>query len=317
LKIFCAPVLITVYDRFDKLKKCIDSLKISELAEDTPLYIAIDYPASEQAKIGIDKVKLYANKIDGFKYVKVIERTENIGPYMNARLLMNLVFEKYDNFIRSEDDNVFSPNFLTFMNDGLMKYDNQPNVFSINAYNFPNMIQSQTNDKDVYRIKEFYPYGFASWKKKYNEVDRNMPSFFSYFGNPMNVFKFIKNCHSRVYYGLVASIFQRKTYGDYVFSYHININAMYCIVPKESLVRNEGQDGSGMNSGVVESLQYQTINLKHLNLKEDNDCFNEHLISRDVFFDKEFVSISHFKLLGAYGLMIFLRIRNIFKPYKV
>ncbi|MEZ9859217.1 hypothetical protein AB4381_12160 [Vibrio splendidus] len=311
-----SPVLITVYDRFEHFSSCIESLKLNYNAEHTPLYIAIDYPIDTDNISIYNKLLDYSNSINGFKYVKVIAREKNVGPYLNAKLMQDLVFEKYERFIRTEDDNIFSENFINYMNYMLDKYDNDDSIFSVNAFNYP-IYDECINE--VYHIREFYPYGFASWKNKYLAVDRNLTKFFPYFLSPLHWYDFIKNCNFRVLYGLIASILQNKTYTDYVFTFHLNLTNMSTVVPKMSFVRNQGQDGSGSNSGLTPLLLTQEMYSLDYELDEVVDLLyakKDHNLKRDSFYINNLPKISWYKVLLTPLLFLFVYLRQFFNPYK-
>lgn len=62
-----APIIISVYDRLDHLKKCIESLQKNELACYSELYVISDAAYKEEHIPLIDAVRTYINGITGFK----------------------------------------------------------------------------------------------------------------------------------------------------------------------------------------------------------------------------------------------------------
>ena len=74
-----------------------------------------------------------------FKLLKIYRREFNCGvsnPNSNGKLLANEVSKDHDSYIFTEDDNVFSPNFLLFVNQGLEKYKNDAKCLAVCGYNY-------------------------------------------------------------------------------------------------------------------------------------------------------------------------------------
>src|SRR6056300_129107 len=111
-----APILITVYDRFNHLKRAVESLKKCPEAKNTEIFIASDMTSEKQKEIQISEIRTYVNNINGFKKVTPIFFKKNVGINYSFFFSLDLVFQKYDNVIFSEDDNVFSPLFLKYIN---------------------------------------------------------------------------------------------------------------------------------------------------------------------------------------------------------
>ena len=118
-----APVLITTLNRHEHLKNCIESLQNNTLANKTDIFISVDYPPSEKYVEGYKRICEYfhSTKIDGFNSVHVFFQEKNLGPNDNYYFLENIIKTEYEFYIFSEDDNIFSKNFLEYMNFYLEK----------------------------------------------------------------------------------------------------------------------------------------------------------------------------------------------------
>ena len=132
-----APVFIPTLCRYEHFKRCVDSLSRCIGAKHTILIIGLDYPLKEIHWDGYHKIKEYIPSISVFKEVIVLERTENYGSKKNGDEAFKYIYERYDRMILTEDDNEFSPNFLEYINKGLVQYKNNPNVFAICGYMYP------------------------------------------------------------------------------------------------------------------------------------------------------------------------------------
>ena len=78
-----APVLIPTLNRYEHLKKCLESLSRCTWAEETEVYVALDYPPSEKYMEGWKKNKEFLENCGdmGFKKLHLIERKENYGTW--------------------------------------------------------------------------------------------------------------------------------------------------------------------------------------------------------------------------------------------
>lgn len=243
-----SPVLITVYNRPDHFKKCVESLKKNNLSLKTDLFIAIDR-AEDKKNIGLNnQVIEYARGISGFNSVILFIRESNIGSVNNFFKAIKDIFNKYETIIISEDDNIFSENFLSFVNEGLEFYENNDKVFSICAYNYPINTSSIASSENFYYSKLFSGWGFGVWKKKWEKIDWNREAVLNetrnFLKNYKNVYEYNKTANNLVL-NLIYMIKNNTIYGDSFISLYQYLNNCYSIFPAVSMVRNIGHDNSG------------------------------------------------------------------------
>ena len=253
----CAPIIIPTLNRHKHLRKCIESLKKCELAANTELFISVDYPPSEKYVSGYNKVLDYlSEEITGFKKVHIIKHNHNIGPGKHSIYLQNLIFEHFDRYIFTEDDNEFEPSFLRFINENLEKYKDDETVTSICGYCHP--INWSDDHNCVIRNNLFFSgWGYAVTKTHYNiRKQYTWKTVFDYlhsFKNAISLYKANKYVfHNAVY---IAS---RKHYLAFFENYQLRymdstmgviqaISNSVQIVPSVSKLHNIGYDGSGVN----------------------------------------------------------------------
>ena len=174
-----APVIIPTLNRFDHLKQCVESLNKCHNADKTEVYISVDFPPSEKYKEGHDQICDY---LDGggflFKKLHVIKQTTNLGiidnsskTYSNSLFLEDLIIRDYDRWIITEDDNVFSPGFLDFMNEALERFKDDDTVFSVCGYRF--FYNLRFKDNNFFRQNtDFNGFGCGFWRDKYALVKK-------------------------------------------------------------------------------------------------------------------------------------------------
>ena len=246
------PVIIPTLNRYDHLKKCIESLQANTHAGKTELVIGVDYPPSEKYFDGWSKICEYVKSIDGFKKVTVLFRDENLGPRGNAESLRKYAFENYDALIATEDDNVFSPNFLDYINKGLAQYKYDKNIIAICGYMSPVRFESiDTNRTTVVKLHEYHTWGYGIWKDRDDELNENMPyRYMEYVCRRKNDLKKLhknpRNLYQLIFWPLFFPVLNGKC--DFALSCYCILNNKFTIVPVISLVRNIGSDGSGINT---------------------------------------------------------------------
>jgi len=262
-----APIIIPTLNRYEHFKNCVESLSNNIGADKTTLYVGLDFPAKESHKEGYLKIKKYLSSHNlKFKEVYVYEREYNYGVFANGNLekLLIEVCKKYDRYIVSEDDNIFSPYFLQYINWGLTEYENDPTVTAICGYNLPIKGEIQKTDANLFRnYSHFSAWGFGTWFKKTNELSIVNSKWAKWILKNMDIkIKELTGSPSDVLPVLV-NLFQHdnrkaiwKT--DKVLTTYNSVYDKCTISPIYSKVKNCGWDGTGnsMESEVNEVMNF-------------------------------------------------------------
>ena len=252
-----APVLISVYDRINHLKQCIDSLKENPEAKFTDLFVTVDYPLKEEDLPKIQAVLNYLETISGFKTINIIKREHNFGPGKNMRAAIKEVLGNYDRLISMEDDNIVSNDFLSYMNRALEFYENDERIVSISAYNYPiDVPKSYKND--VYIWPAINGYGIAYWRDK-NFLDYLELNDFEKFIIDDNLINGFMNVAEHILPILFDGLLKGRLYGDAVISYNYFMKGKFNLFPVVSRVKNIGYDGSGENCETDERFVNQQL----------------------------------------------------------
>ncbi len=252
-----APVAIPTLCRYKHLKRCVETLSKCTGANQTELYIALDFPLKDSHWEGYRKISDYLPSIKGFKKVIVIRRDKNFGVVMNARDLLDVIHKKHDCYILSEDDNEFSPNFLEYINGGLNKYKDNPKVIAICGYVEPraNYNCMKSYPFNAYPMVGYNAWGVGVWFDKKPDFLISPEEILSSF---RTVLRAIKLNHGIAIHRLMNSKRKGAT-GDLLWRLHCAFNNKYSIYPSISKVRNWGFDGSGSNCATLD--YYLKINI--------------------------------------------------------
>lgn len=252
------PVLIPTLNRANHLKRCLESLARNTGAQNTEIYISVDFPPHEKYKSGYEQVKDLLSYMDFsvFQKVHIFFQETNLGPSGNSVFLRSQIEEKYDAYIFSEDDNEFAPNFLEYINKGLEFFKDDSRVLAVCGSRDTNWI---TNGKNAIFTKLFAAYGVGIWIDKRNrEVALGNtivvpPKPYS----PKKMYELYKK-NSYLFCAYIIFILSTDTglfwkdeknlnWCDTVHSIYMHFTDSVCIAPAISKSRTWGNDGSGVN----------------------------------------------------------------------
>ena len=274
-----SPVLIPTLNRYEHFKRCLDSLEKCIWADKTVVYVGLDYPPSDKYVEGWKKIDAYLAEKEtrnGFKHLYVRRREHNCGisgKGNNFSLLLDEVRQISDRYILSEDDNEFSPNFLDYINKGLEKYKDSPQIYAICGYNYP--IDLSNYDKEYYFSHEFAAWGYGCWFEKRKRVLDIIQS-------PKYIIDLYKSYPLSVYFKNNLKLMSLSTrigdgfLGDVYLTSYLHSRNVYTVFPKVSLVRNWGHDGTGINCGAMEK-RLEVLYTKQSIDKETEFDFSEDL----------------------------------------
>lgn len=312
-------IIITVYDRRDHLKQCLESIEAAEGAEFYHVIVGSDAPAKKEHFEKITKVREYLKekeKNHSFKKLSVIYHDVNVGE--NENFLKSQLLSKthgHQSFIMMEDDVIVGRYFLDFMNSSLIKFIDHDDVILINGY-LDNSLK--TKDYNPFLYNRCSAYGFASWYKKWDMIEERRKSI-NYAARTLadlNLFKKLSiltpNAKS---YPFLAEDFYKAA--DIEIGLMMELECLWALLPPVSLTANRGMDGSGLRSGADPVLQAmepshekievtEPSNIKRFKLEEIKDKIQFKYIAANWF------SFIVYKYI-PFGFEILKRLRTIKK----
>lgn len=254
-----APVLIPTLYRYEHFKRSLESLERCTGSEHTDVYVALDYPAKNSHVEGwkiIDAFLREKEKKNGFKNLIVRRRDHNCGVFKtggNAYLLIQEVSKITDKYIFSEDDNEFSPCFLEYINKALEKYKDDERIISVCGYS----PFDYSGGKNIYFARTGNGWGYGVWVKKRDEIMsfvnlKNYEEILNNSGISMKIFlKFPTSL-----YCMMDNVLEHQIYGDIGHQIYCKVFDRYSLFPSRSLVRNWGNDGSGVHDKSADNTKY-------------------------------------------------------------
>lgn len=253
-----APVVIPTLNRAEHLERCLRSLSLNTGAEQTEVYISVDYPPSAKYEEGYHQVCALLKTMDlsAFRKVHLFFQETNLGPIDNEQFLRDQIKDDWAAFIFSEDDNEFSPNFLEYMNQGLERFRHDDNVIAVCGCRDTDWV---SDGRNVLFGKLYAAYGIGIWfEKEEREVRaatqvllpqkvygpgvmwrlyrKNRCLFYSYLAGFL--------CSDR---GLFWQKDGRVNFCDTVHSIYMHLTDAVVLIPETAKSRTWGNDGSGTN----------------------------------------------------------------------
>ena len=240
-----APVLLFVYNRPAHVRRTVEALRANLLAAESDLYVYSDAAKDESSLEAVREVRAYVRHIDGFRSVTVVERPQNWGLARNIIDGVTTHVNRAGRVIVLEDDLITAPYFLTFMNDALEAYKDEPRVGHIQACDFT----QDPSLPDTFLIRWTGSWGWGTWARAWKHFNpdgralldellaRKLDRTFDFdgtYGYTRMLRRQIEGKNNSWAIRWNASLFLRG-----ILSLNVG----------RSLVQNEGFDGSGTNCG--------------------------------------------------------------------
>jgi len=259
----CAPIALFVYNRPAHTRLTVEALRSNLLAGESDLIIFSDAPKKLEVAASVAEVRDYIYAIDGFKSVRIVERQTNFGLARSIVEGVGQVCEAQGRVIALEDDLETSPYFLTFMNDGLDRYAEVPEVAAVSGFHLP---------VDIALPETFFQcdaecWGWATWRRAwalYNPdgrallselTQRNMQRMFDQEG----AYPYVRMLEDQIA-GKNSSWAVR-------WRASVILKGMLSLYPGRTLVRNIGFDGSGTHC-VVSDVWNREVSATPINVTD-------------------------------------------------
>ena len=236
-----SPIILFAYNRISQVKLVLESLQDNYYSKQSDLFIYSDGAKKNNEDIKkVSKVRNYLRKIKGFKKITLIERNKNYGLSKNIIGGVTSVLKVYPTVIVLEDDTLVNKNFLRYMNDSLILYQNYKNVASIHGYCYP--ITLPRYFSDYYFIRGADCWGWATWRRAWKKFDPNGARLYKKIQDRklINEFNF-SNSHN--FYKMLKNQILGKN-NSWAIRWYASafLENMLTLYPKKSFVKNIGFD---------------------------------------------------------------------------
>lgn len=289
-----APIALFVYNRPDHLRKTIKFLSNNIFSKNSELYIFSDY-AKNQAEIeAVNQVRKICFKIKNFKKVNLINRPYNYGLAKNIERGTSYILKYHDKVIVLEDDLLTDKYFLKYMNFYLEKFKNYKNIISIHGYLYP----IKKNLTKPFFLKGADCWGWATWKRGWKIYEKNTSLLIKKISNKkkINEFNFYNTYN---YFRLLKK--NQKNFKSWAVNWYASafLKNKLTLYPPYSLVKNIGNDGSGINNPKTQkyNVKLKNKNIKKYSLKIVEDTLVKKEIAKYFISKNNFIKKLYFKFI--------------------
>ncbi len=164
------PVLFCFFNRPDTTKKAFDEIR---KCKPQKLYLASDGPRENRNESStIFQLRNdIINSIDWDCEVKTLFRDHNLGCSLGIKTAIDWLFENENFGIILEDDCIVQPSFWQYMQELLVRYENDLRIGMIAGYNQLNNIFNE----DSYAFSSYKAcWGWATWRRAWKNMDIEM-----------------------------------------------------------------------------------------------------------------------------------------------
>ena len=249
-----APIVLFVYNRPEHTRRTLAALAANPLAIHSDLIIYADGPKKPEHAAEVEQARDVARGASGFKSVRMIEREKNLGLANSIIAGVSEICTARGRAIVVEDDLLVAPQFLTFLNRGLDRYADEPNVFQISGYMFPVVTEPSSDGLFLPLIS---CWGWGTWQRAWSQFDPSATGYRQLAGDPDLRARFNLDGNYD-YFGMLADQIEGKIDSRGVrWLLSVFLKGGLVLYPRRSLVQNVGIDGTGTHGVGTASLQDQ------------------------------------------------------------
>lgn len=241
-KIF-APIALFTFKRPEHTRRTLESLAQNAEFAESSLFIYCDGARNDAESAQVEETrKLVRNWLHPNK--TIVERERNWGLANSVIEGVTQLCNQFGRVIVVEDDLVVSPVFLNYLNAALERYAAEPKVMQVSAHMFPVEIQSQT---DAVMLPFTTSWGWATWDRAWKHFDPSMSGFGNLKADSALARRFDLDGGYPAFHMLNRQ--KEGKVDSWAIRWYLSVFLADGLVlfPKQTLVMNEGFDGSGSN----------------------------------------------------------------------
>src|SRR5882672_5487111 len=238
-----APVALFFFNRPEHARRTLEALVRNDAAIQTDVFIYCDGPRDERDKAEVGRVRTLAATVTGFRSVHIVCEETNLGLSQSIIRGVTEVDEQHGRVIVVEDDIVTARSFLTYMNDALERYADEPRVWHISGWNYP------ISSKDIapfFFWQVMNCWGWATWADRWTHYRKEPARLLRDWSDErIRAFNLDGACDFFTQVRDTASG-QIDTWDIFWYA-TIFENEGLCLNPTRSFARNIGLDGTGIH----------------------------------------------------------------------
>ena len=271
-----APIALFVYNRPAHAKQTVASLLGNREAASSDLFVFSDGARSAEDAVAVEQVRSWMRELTGFASVTVIEREENLGLADSIISGVSQLCGDAGRVIVIEDDLILSPYFLRYMNDGLARYADAPEVASIHGYTYP----VDCGLPATFFLRGADCWGWATWSRAWQVFEPDAANLLANL-HEQGLERDFDLDGAGPYIKMLEDFIVGKN-NSWAVRWHAAtyLRGMFTLYPGKSLVQNIGIDGSGTHSGALDTYRSE---LADRAVAVDSIEISENRMAREAF----------------------------------
>lgn len=253
-----APIALFGYKRPEHLTRTLEALQASPLARASELHVFSDGPKHSEDRLAVEQVRTLVRKIKGFVQVLVHERVGNLGLAQSVIEGVTELSRTYGRVIVLEDDLVVAPGFLTFMNQALQRYQDEPKIMQVSGYMFPVAHSERVGSTFLCRVPASW--GWGTWERAWKSLDLDSAKLLSLLQDESKQYEFNVKGAYPYFEHLKHQVEGKMDVWGVRWYASMFVAGGLCLYPGQSMVQNIGMDGSGVHCGISRSFDVHLSN---------------------------------------------------------
>jgi len=243
-----APIALFCYKRPEHLARTLESLRVNPLARASQLHVFSDGPKHSADRSAVEQVRALIRNIKGFAEVLVHERVGNLGLAQSVIEGVTELSRTYGRVIVLEDDLVVAPTFLTFMNQALQRYQDEPKIMQVSGYMFPVAHSESVGSTFLCRVPASW--GWGTWERAWKSLDLDSAKLLVLLQQEGKQYEFnVKGVYPYIEHLKLQAEGKLDVWGVRWYA-SMFVRGGLCLYPGQSMVQNIGMDGSGFHCGI-------------------------------------------------------------------
>jgi len=241
------PVAFFSYHRAEHAGRALDSLARCHRLDECRVYLYCDGAKGDGDRAAVAKSRQVVREWGAKFQAVMIERPVNLGLSQSIIAGVTELCRQYGRVIVVEDDLVLSPYFIDYMLQALERYQEVLEVYQISGYMFPVECSAAT---DALFLPLTTTWGWATWDRAWRSFD----------WKAAGAREQLTDSKARDRFDLGGSYPYSKMLEDRLAGKNDSWGILWwwtvfqangvVLYPRESLVVNEGFDGSGVHCGL-------------------------------------------------------------------
>ena len=302
-----APIALFVYNRPEKAKRCIESLKNCEGFRQSKIIVFADGPKDLNDKKSTDKTRAVVEDLLNDNNSVFYFKENNFCLANSLYHGVSKVLQKNEKIIVIEDDLIFNKGFLTFMNSSLNKYKEYNEIFQISGHVYGNNEMRYLNSG--FFSTNTNSWGWATWRRAWKYFDEKI-----FNSNPKlklsEVYSF--NIENNYNYNKILEYQSRGKVDSWAIKWYyiVFMNSGKVFYPNVSLVKNCGFDGGGTHTFSSKNDQtiFNEVDFEEIIFPKSitfdpkvlNKYFNVIKVSNRSFFLNKLIDFIYYKILNFF-----------------